>query len=57
MMFFLPRVNPLVALVLVMGVILMLVFELDAIACVLSGITCVFLVLAVLFNLYEDPKR
>jgi hypothetical protein len=57
MMFFLPRVNPLIALALVTGSILALVLDLEQIVFALSGLACVFLVLSVLFNLYEGPKR
>ena len=56
-MFFLPRLNPLIALALVTGLILALVVGLDEIVYALSGVLWVFLVLSVLFNLYEDPKR
>ena len=56
-MFFLPRLNPLIALALVTGVILTLALDLDEIVYALSGVLWVFLVLSVLFNLYEGPKR
>ena len=56
-MFFLPRLNPLISLALVIGLFLTLVLELEAIAYALSGILCVFLMLSILFNLYEGPKR
>ena len=56
-MFFLPRVNPLIALGLVIGSILALVLDLEEIVFALSGVACVFLVLSVLFDSYEGPKR
>ena len=56
-MFFLPRLNPLIALALVTGLILALVLDLDEIVYALSGVLWVFLVLSILFNLYEGPKR
>jgi len=55
--FFLPRVNPLIALGLVIGSILALVLDLEEIVFALSGVACVFLVLSVLFDSYEGPKR
>ena len=56
-MFFLPRVNPLIALALVAGSILALALDLEEIVFALSSVACVFLVLSVLFDLYEGPKR
>jgi hypothetical protein len=56
-MFLLPRLNPLIALAFVTGLILALVVGLDEIVYALSGIVWVFLVLSILFNLYEGPKR
>jgi hypothetical protein len=49
-MFFMPRLNPLIALALVTALILTLVLDLDEIVYALSGILWVFLMLSILFK-------
>jgi len=55
-MFFLPRQAPLVVLAIVAAVILALAFD-ASIILVASGAAFGVLLMAVLFNLYEPPKR
>ena len=56
-MFFLPRVNPLIALAMVTGLIFALGLGAEWVVYVLSGVLFVFLLLAVLFDWWESPKR
>jgi len=56
-MFFLPRVNPLIALALVTGLIPALAVDLDELVYALGGVAWGFLMLSILFDLYEGPKR
>jgi hypothetical protein len=55
-MFFLPRLAPLVVLVIVAATILALALE-ASIILVASGVVFGVLLMAVLLNLYEGPKR
>ncbi len=55
-MFFLPRLAPLVVLALVAATIVALALDVSIIL-VASGATFSVLLMAVLFNLYEGPKR
>lgn len=55
-MFFLPRLTPLITLAIVAAVILALVLD-ASIILVASGAAFGVLLMAVLFNLYEPPKR
>ena len=56
-MFFLPRQTPLISLAMVIGLIFALALGADGVVHVLSGVLVVFLVLAVLFDRWESPKR
>ena len=56
-MFFLPRVNPLIGLAMVTGLIFAVGLNAEWAIYVLSGLLFVFLLLAVLFDWWESPKR
>jgi len=56
-MFFMPRVNGVIAMLAIAGIILLYVLELDLIAAIVGGIAFVFLLLGVLFDLYDGPKK
>jgi len=56
-MFFLPRVNPLIGLAMVTGLIFAIGLGAEWAVYVLSGLLFVFLLLAVLFGWWESPKR
>ena len=56
-MFFLPRVNPLIGLAMVTGLIFALALGAEWVVYALSGVLFVFLLLAALFDLWESPKR
>jgi hypothetical protein len=56
LMFFLPRLAPLVVLALVGATIVALVLDASVIL-IASGAVFGVLLIAVLFNLYEGPKR
>ena len=56
-MFFLPRVNPLAGLAMVLGLIFATDLGMEWAVYVLAGVLFVFLMLAALFDLWESPKR
>ena len=56
-MWFLPRVSALGAIVIVTGAFLILVLDLDLVGYVLSGIVSAVLLLAIVFDWYEGPKK
>jgi hypothetical protein len=56
-MFFLPRVNPLAGLAMVLGLIFATDLGAEWALYVLSGLLFVFLMLAALFDLWESPER
>ena len=56
-MFFPPRVNPLIGLAMVTGLIFAIALGTEWAFYVLSGLLFVFLLLAVLFDWRESPKR
>ena len=56
-MFFLPRVNPLVGLAMVLGLIFATDVGAEWAVYVMAVVLFVFLLLAALFDLWESPKR
>ena len=56
-MFFLPRVNPLIGLAMVLGLVFATDLGAEWALYVLSGLLFMFLLLAALFDLWESPKR
>ena len=56
-MWFLPRQTPLITLLLVLGVVLTLVLDLEVVAYTLSGAALVILLLATVFDLWEPPEK
>jgi len=56
-MFFLPRVNPLIGLAMVLGLIFATDLGAEWAVYLLAGVLFVFLMLAALFDLWESPKR
>ncbi len=56
-MFFMPRVTGPIALVLLAAVILLFALDADEIAGILAGGLFVFLLLGVVFDLWERPHK
>ena len=56
-MWFLPRVTPLGALLVVAGSTLLFALGLDVVAYVASGVVCAVLLLAIIFDLYEGTRK
>ena len=56
-MFFLPRVNPLIGLAMVTGLIFAIGLGAEWAVYLLPGLLFAFLLLAVLFDWWESPKR
>jgi len=56
-MLFLPRVNPLIGLAMVLGLVFATDLGAEWALYVLSGLLFMFLLLAALFDLWESPKR
>jgi len=56
-MFFLPRVNPLIGLAMVLGLIFATDLGAEWAVYLLAVVLFVFLMLAALFDLWESPKR
>lgn len=56
-MFFTPRVNPLIALAMVTGLMAALVLGAEEVMYVIGGVLSVYLVLAVLFNSWNSPEQ
>jgi hypothetical protein len=56
-MWFLPRVSAIGVLAILAGSILLFALGLDVVAYVISGVVCVVLLLGIVFDLYEGPKK
>ena len=56
-MWFFPRNSAIVVLAIITGVIVMVAFDLDEIAYVIGALAAGYLLLGVIFDLYEGPKK
>ena len=56
-MWFFPRNSPIVVLAIIAGVIVMFAFDVDEIAYVIGALAAGYLLLGVLFDLYEGRKK
>ena len=56
-MWFLPRVSAIGVLAILVGVVLLFASGLDVIAYVLSGIVALVLLIGIIFDQYEGPKK
>jgi len=56
-MWFLPRVSAIGVLAILVGAILLFALDLDAVAYIISGVICAVLLLGIVFDLYEGPKK
>jgi len=56
-MWFFPRNNAIVVLAIITGIIGMYAFGLDEVAYVLGAIVAAYLLLGIIFDLYEGPKK
>jgi hypothetical protein len=56
-MWFLPRVSAIGVLAILLGVVLLFASGLDEVAYVLSFLVAGYLLIGVIFDLYEGPKK
>lgn len=56
-MWFLPRVSAIGVLAILLGVILLFASGLDEVAYVLSFVIFAYLLVGIIFDLYEGPKK